>query len=926
MASPDWHRTARYVWAGGTAAGLPLVEWVALRRDFELAGQVQTAALNLFAATRYRLSVNGQIIGHGPGRFVPGHEEFDSYDLGPRLRPGANHLLVEVCAIHANNFQSMPGDHGRFIAWGRACSLRAAVDLGTPGPWRVKRLKAWDDRAPAFSFAIGPVEVLDVAARQAALEKETGWEPVVTLADTVALEGRSLPMPSGAMLRLGGLYARPLVQDERRIGLMSVHRSEPGASKAGEPPPCFRYATFLHSPVAQTVRLGLHWGPHFLNGVVLAGKDDPTRGNRQEAAADLKQGWNLLCGEPGQLGQTYPLLLGLPAHAGLTACSRPDLADPYELRFLVPGQIAAGRRWAEAAPRVAADLDLEDGAWQLVGRAAPPPCPARMMSWDRADESRTVDRPGLPWQAAPGAGWTVVLDAGGEYLGHLVIDLEAPAGTLLDVAYDERLRGDGGLALFACNPFIESADRFIWGGGRQVVETFHPRGGRYVQLTLRAPRATGAAVTLHAVGVRDARSVPACDGAFSCVSDLFNWVWQHGVETIQASLEDTFCDSPWRERGTYLGDGYVQSLVLLTLSADHSAVRRSLKLFAQGQREDGQLPGVVPAWLRKPHGDFTLIYVLWLRDYWARTGDVETVQACLGAVDRLLASATWVKWRHSILWDASEENRLFIDWGVVVEARRYDENGVLNALRYRALECAAELYDLTGRGGAARTCRQQAAAVAQAFRTRLWLNAAGRFAGGTHEGRPVEQPILHVNILALAFGLADARQEPELRRYVVERLEGNAALAAGGAAAHDFAELYYLKFALDALVRIERFDLAERLIESHMTPMHRRGAWTFWECLHRGVQERGSLCHSWSTAALEYLSRYVLGVREAEPGHPNRLVIDPRVGAIGAAQGRFPHPLGPVEVRWQRQVEGTLQVQTQLPPGVLAAPGNGRRG
>ena len=84
--------------------------------------------------------------------------------------------------------------------------------------------------------------------------------------------------------------------------------------------------------------------------------------------------------------------------------------------------------------------------------------------------------------------------------------------------------------------------------------------------------------------------------------------------------------------------------------------------------------------------------------------------------------------------------------------------------------------------------------------------------------------------------------------------------------------------------------MAERVIADHMRIMRDHGAWTFWECLHRGVKKNGSLCHSWSTAPLEYFTCTVLGVREAEPGRPDTLRIEPRSASLQRASGVFPAP------------------------------------
>ena len=691
--------SAQYVWLDPDATPRRRVDWVLFRRDFTLNRPASRAELCLFASTRYRLTVNGRFVGWGPSRFVPGHESFDTYDLVNYLIVGDNEVRVEACFINANNYQSMPDDHGRFVAWGAVEQDESeAVDLCTPGRWRARRSAAWDDKAQAFSFAIGPGEVLDLGVLRDELGDAAGWGTPDVLADGVSLTRRELATPRGQLLTPKLRWSAPLVGDETRVGFVSLRAAEePAREKAAINPrdERFRYVTFLHSPREQGVTLGLHWGPHFLNGVEVAGENDPVRGNRQNADVTLRDGWNLLCGEVAQLQAAYPYLLGLPEGSGVTAHATPDTNDDRPIRHQPPRVYGEDESWTKRPPRTADDLDPADdpaAGWRFVRPNRPPACPARMVSWDRPDEAAKDAEPELPLTLDAGRSSVTLGDLGGEFLGHVRVDLEAPAGTVVDLAYDERLRSDGCLDLFFCNPFVETADRFVCTGGRQTIETFHPRGGRYVQLTVRPPDGSDAPVVLHELSVRDARCLVPITGEFDCDRDIFGWAWEHGIASMEAGTEDTFCDSPWRERGTYLGDSYMQSLVHLCLSSDHRIVRKTLRLFADGQRDDGQLPCVVPAWLRAPHGDFTLICALWLRDYWARTGDLETVSHCLPAVDRALASPTWRTSEHSVLWDATEQNRLFIDWGVHKALRTCDENATVNALRVAALRAAAEVH------------------------------------------------------------------------------------------------------------------------------------------------------------------------------------------------------------------------------------------
>lgn len=928
LAAPDQHAGTkpRFIWhLRHTAPGLPL-DWCLLHRDLHLAAPPRNATLHLFAATRYRLRVNGAILGSGPARYVPGHEEYDTFDITSHLKPGDNRIAVECCFINANNFQSMPEPAGRFIAWGRVlCDNDEAIDLATPGDWHAEHCDAWLPAVPSFSFAVGPVEMLDL--RRLHTDRflpndrpdasHDSSRVAVMNAPPLTLRPRSIGMPDPSAFHTPRLlHAAPLIDREQRLGFVSIDRQASHEDPTTARLKRFRYAAFIHSPIAQSITAGLHWGPHFLNGQPVAAEYDAAHGNRQNASLSLNPGWNLLCGEPQQLHSCYPLLIGLPLDAGLTVRAGPDENNRHCLRYADPQHLSPGTSWADHPPADEQHLAACPIHWHHIPLDTPPPCPARMMSWDRLDPAPLDPAPALPITLPPSTRqWTAVFDFGEEYLGHVNIDLDAPCGCIVDPAYDERLREDGSLAFFQSNPFVESADRFICRAGRQSIETFHPRGGRYLQITLRRPPGDDRPITLHSVRLRSARCLPRFTGEFHSDDSLLNWTWQTGLATLRASIEDSFCDSPWRERGTYLGDSYVQSLILLAASDDHRLARRALRLWAQGQRDDGQMPGVVPAWLRLPHSDFTLIYPIWLRDYWARTGDIQTVRDCLPAVQRIRQSPTWFTSRSN-LWDATEANRLFIDWGVAQEARVCDENAVLNALRIAGLRCTGELLAALHRPDDAAIYLREADDIQRLFQQRLWLADHHRFAGGTRDDRPIKTEILHANVLALAYDLPDEQQKSHLTRYVIDRLLENADRAIQPDAPRGFIELFYLKFALDAMVRANRHDIAEQIIRQHYGVMREHGAWTFWEALHRGVQGRDSLCHAWSAAAMEYFSRYVLGVREKTPGRPDHLIVDPRVVSIHQARGVVPHPAGPIHVSWTRRPDGTLAIETSAPPSV----------
>ena len=86
--------TQGFIWAS------PSVDrnqrYVAFRKTFELAASPRSAAIHIFADTRYLLWVNGTFIDRGPCRFDPKRPEYDTHEITAALKTGKNSIAVLV--------------------------------------------------------------------------------------------------------------------------------------------------------------------------------------------------------------------------------------------------------------------------------------------------------------------------------------------------------------------------------------------------------------------------------------------------------------------------------------------------------------------------------------------------------------------------------------------------------------------------------------------------------------------------------------------------------------------------------------------------------------------------------------------------------------------------------------------------------------
>ncbi|HSI84839.1 MAG TPA: amylo-alpha-1,6-glucosidase [Candidatus Methylacidiphilales bacterium] len=953
---------ARYVWRDDTGAGRNVFAIFVRRLNFSTSPI--SFPFHLFADSLYRLRVNGRIVGFGPARFLPEYPEYDSYDLAPWLHAGENTVMVEVNSRGAPCYQAIQSKGG-FIAWGgiheeiprsqgtyhvtktfhvpgHLSSGIPALQTGmsTPGAWLVAPGTAWDPDAEPYSFAQGPIEILDCTQLPAgyplclsASAGTDGWAVPTLIAHQShwgKLSSRAIAMPSmRRMIPLRIITLAPIRNGHVRHGFNAGNE----AVKARQP-----FFTHIFSPIEQEADIGVFWGPLYLNGQELKHITCTLRGNRQNTRVSLRAGWNFLYGTPELLRSAWNWLMEFPDNLGLRLSALPiedpaggSVADEFAIG---PNFIAQTlESLSKTVPSSLEEVKNFPTQWRMV--PGNKNSPARELAWDIPGpcwtDNTDFDGPVVLQPPAESAGHamqsgtsTLVLDFGGEYLGHASIEFECLEATIVDIGYDERLDENGTISYYRCNPFINSADRFKCAPGRHTLDAFHERGGRYLQITFRqqGPAPHTHAVTLHSAAIVQTTGhyglAPIAEvetgtpilteGWFRCSDKIFNWTWTACVDTLCASMADGWID-PWRERGMYIGDTIVEAAATRKFTSDTRLEAWSIRLWARGQFANGQIPDVVPSAHQDPLCDYSLLWIVLLRNYWAATADSALVREVWPVVDRIFGSSVWLpSAEDGGLWETHSECFVFVDWGHAPDERK-GVNAVLNAFRLRALECSAELATAIGLSTESTRYRREADSVRAAFSRIFWDDEMGRFAACKLDGALSLGPAMHANALALAYRIATPAQEASVIAYLREGLQRNLELPPG------WINFYFFYYLFDGLYQAGKSSLVEEAIRSHYGLMLNRGAWTLWENLSTAIANRGSLCHGWTCSPMIYFSEHVLGVRPVHPGDDTHLLIAPESDTLDWAEGAVPHRLGVVEVSWR--AEGRcLHLRVDAPVGV----------
>jgi hypothetical protein len=551
-----------------------------------------------------------------------------------------------------------------------------------------------------------------------------------------------------------------------------------------------------------------------------------------------------------------------------------------------------------------ADLPADLGPWRPLGRGDLIRGPYQERTWTALTPIEVPAGPAIDGAAVSarleGGALVLLYDFGTEVLGRPVVEFTATAGTIVDAAYTERLRD--GRALLGTQG-TRMAERYVARDGRQTWRTMHPRGLRYLDLTVRGDLA---AFSLHRVGLARANYPVRPVGAFACSDPVLDRIWRIGRDTEFACMEDAFVDCPWRERGLYTGDLLVQYYTNLACFGDHRLMRRCVELMFLTQGENGLLGACSHGLPVGRHPDYSAIAVQALWHYGARSGDATLARELEPRLRRLLQALEAIETPGLRLLDGTGR-------APYIDLSHMDRDGINaagNAFHQRAFADGARILRGLGDATAADAVDRQAAGRAEAIRRAFWDAARGVFVDRRREDAPAAEPSVPANALPLIYDIAAPEQRGAVLSWLAAAMAPNARVPEPRGNRDFNVTPYFSFYALEALYRHGLDVEAEAFIRDNWSRMLDAGAVVWSEYFI----PQCSLCHAWSSAPTHYLSSRALGVSYADPADPDVLRIEPRPGTLRWAEGVYPHRRGPIHVAWERR-GGKLLLSCELPDG-----------
>jgi alpha-L-rhamnosidase len=548
-----------------------------------------------------------------------------------------------------------------------------------------------------------------------------------------------------------------------------------------------------------------------------------------------------------------------------------------------------------------------------------------------AEEPTSTGSPQLPVtvQVGPGRVHHLGVDFGRIVAGFVELDLDAPAGTVVELSYREKpyspeTAGDLSAPM--------TGARYVAAGGPGTFAALEVNGLRYVHLVVHAEQ--DVTVSLTRLQVRE-HLYPHTGGAYFRSEDpALDRLYAAGVRTVTLNSLDAYTDCPTREQRAWVGDGVVHQLVDLTTNEDWGLARNYVEL-GDSPRPDGILPMSVTGDIEHGGGltipDWSLSWVHGVHALYRYEGDLDRVRAHLPTIERVLRWFAAYADERGTVADVPEWN--LVDWASIFLSGR---SSILTGLWARALLEFAELSGAAGNPGAAAWARGLHAAAAQGYED-FWDAERGTYVDHVVDG--VRQPAASQAAGACAIlsglapqdrwaGIVERITDPErlvVRSWIGSETgsydHGKMAEQARGVQRPDWdverevvlAEPFFAYAVHDAVARAGRAELLVDLVrrwEEFLVD----GYDTFGECWGWGTP-----VHGWSSTPTRDLVQHVLGITPDTPGF-GRVRVAPRPGRLRELAGAAPTPHGLVEVR----ISGDeAEVTSPVPVRLVRTDGSG---
>ncbi|MDQ1359677.1 MAG: alpha-L-rhamnosidase [Acidimicrobiaceae bacterium] len=450
---------------------------------------------------------------------------------------------------------------------------------------------------------------------------------------------------------------------------------------------------------------------------------------------------------------------------------------------------------------------------------------------------------------------------------------------------------------------------YVQRGGAEQFHPFDYLGFRYFQIDDPGEELAPEDVMARARHTALPRQ-PAAN--FSSDEPIIDAEFELGLHSAMFTAQEQFLDTPTREKGPWLFDGFNESCTAMATLGEQNLSRKSLVEFGQSQSRywpNGAVNKIYPTGLGALDiNESTEIYAEWVWQYWMHTGDRALLASVYGVLRRIADYVERAVSPRTGLVRSLPATNVYYDYPVVTR---------LNVLGVNVFRRTADVAEALQRPvSEVVTQRRRQAALTAAVNRRL-SRADGTYVDGLKsDGTPTPTASQTANACAAFYDVVPARNLGVVARYVS---------SLGMQAPPQLAAEVLGTMALAGL----HADLVTRLTDASTdgwANILARGATFTWEVWNPSDLIGDSMSHGWGSNVAVQIQRSLLGVRPTAPGFASFDVTPPSEG-LSRASGSVPTPRGTIALAWSRPTASDPHFSLDLlvPPNstaTLSVPAN----
>ena len=416
-------------------------------------------------------------------------------------------------------------------------------------------------------------------------------------------------------------------------------------------------------------------------------------------------------------------------------------------------------------------------------------------------------------------------------------------------------------------------------------------GFRFVRIDLEEPN-----VELSLKEIRATfgyRNIPYL-GSFQSDNERLNEIWMTGAYTVHLNMQEYIWDGVKRDRLVWIGDLHPELMTVNTVFGFNEVIPKSLDLIRDTTP--------VPNWMNGI-SSYSIWWLLIHKDWYLYQGNLEYLKEQKAYMTTLFDHLiTKIDENGKEMLDGTR----FLDWPSSLNVKGVDAG--LQALMVMAMDAGRDMACAMGDKELADRCAKASKKL------KKYIPDHNQSKQGAA-------------LMALAGLMKAEKADKEV-------------LSVGGAQGFSTFYGYYM---LEAMAKAGNYQGAMDVISEYWGAMLDLGATTFWEDFHidwtknaARIDElvpegkvdvhrtygdycykgfRHSLCHGWASGPTSWLSRHVLGVEVLEPGC-RKVRITPHLCDLKWAEGTFPTPFGIIKIKHEKQANGKVRSDIQVPEGV----------